>query len=44
MLYPTQFLPEDDNMLVTTSNVSTYAVESYKALALSALMQNKQFA
>ncbi len=44
LLYPTQFLPEDDNMTVTTSQVSTYAVESYKARALSALMQNKEFA
>jgi hypothetical protein len=37
-------MPEDDNMTITTSNVSTYAIVSYKACALSALMQNKQFA
>jgi hypothetical protein len=43
-LYPTHFFPEDVNVIVTTSNVSTYAVGSYKARALSALMQNKQFA
>jgi hypothetical protein len=41
-LYPTQFLPEDDNATLATSNLSTYAVGSYRACALSALPQNKQ--
>ncbi len=31
-------------MTVTTSNVSTYALGSYKARALSALLQNEEFA
>jgi hypothetical protein len=44
LLNPTQFLPEDDNVTVTTSNMSTYTVESDKASALSALMQNQLFA
>jgi hypothetical protein len=42
--YPTQFLLEDDNITITTSNVSTYAVGSYKACAISALLQNEDFA
>jgi hypothetical protein len=42
-LYSTQFLPEDDDMTVATSSVSTYAVSSYKAHALSALLQKEEF-
>jgi hypothetical protein len=44
LLYPTQFLLNDDDVTLATSNVSTHAVGSYKAHALSALLQNKEFA
>ncbi len=41
--YPTQLLPEDDGLTIATSNVSTSSIGSYKARALSALLQNKEF-
>ncbi len=41
--YPTHILLVDDNVTVATSNVSTYEVGLYKARALSALLQNKEF-
>jgi hypothetical protein len=41
---PPKFLPEDNDATVATSNMSTYALGSYKARALSALLQNEEFA
>jgi hypothetical protein len=42
--YPTQFLQDDDNITISTSNVSTSTAGSYKVHALSALLHKDKVA
>ncbi len=44
LLYPTQCLQDDDDVTITISNASTYTAGSYKARALSAILQKEEFA
>ncbi len=44
LLYPTQFLQDDDDITVATSNVSTSTTGLYKACVISALLQKENAA